>query len=52
MKTAIIVTPEITFKGVHVIEETDTEVVVTDDLGADKAIAFDKSLITSIIYDS
>lgn len=50
MKTAIIVTPEITFKGVYVVEETETEIVVVDSLEATKAIVFSRDLITAITY--
>ena len=50
MRLAILVTRQITFPLIYVLDETRTHLVVTERLDADEAIAVPKNQIISLTY--
>jgi len=51
VKTAILVTRQITFPMIYVLDENETHLVVTERLDADEAIEVPKDQIVSITYN-
>jgi len=51
VKTAILVTKQITFPMIYVLDENETHLVVTERLDAEEAIEVPKDQIVSITYN-